>query len=268
MMIYGEPKLGKSGLVQQMCFDVSTGKCFLDMPVRRPVKTYYLQLEISPAFFKGRLLDTKRRSDNLYVETSLKPVYLNHPTGIKFMRDRIEAIHPEVVVVDPLYKVFLGDILSAKDAETFTHAIDEIIDDYGVTFVIIHHSRKTSDSDHGVLQEGLGSIVWTAWFESIVRMKKAGPDLVLMEAELRNSKREFDGIKLRLVRERFCFERAMFHSPQDLSMTILKCLTTPLTSGKLMGLTNSPRAKVDETLKMLESGGLVSRDSGGNWSRV
>lgn len=268
MMLYGEPKIGKSGLVQQMCFDLANGNNFLDMSVPRAVRTYYLQLEISPAFFKDRLATTKRKSDNLWVETSMKPVYLNHNSGVEFLKQRLDAIHPEVVVIDPLYKVFLGDILSAKDAESFTHTMDEVIDEYGITLVIVHHSRKSGENDHGVLQEGLGTIVWTAWFESIVRLKKSGPDLVYLEAELRNSKREFEGTRLRLNRELFCFERDVFKSTEDLTLRIMRVLTTPLTSGKIAALTYSTRTKVDESLKSLAEGGLVKRDSGGNWYRV
>jgi len=86
---------------------------------------------------------------------------------------------PLVVVLDPLYKMFNRDISSEVDVKPLLDKIDlimgEVKDSIGVSFIIVHHTRKARTDDAGMpismgSQDATGSRAWMRWADTILRI--------------------------------------------------------------------------------------------------
>lgn len=95
-----------------------------------------------------------------------QPFHLDDRDDIEELRFRIEEFKPIMVVLDPLDSFFGGDENSAKDTKIVRRAIDELIDEYDVTFVILHHETKSSDKP-----TPRGSGAWYGWADSVLHVK-------------------------------------------------------------------------------------------------
>ena len=95
-----------------------------------------------------------------------QPFHLDSREDVDELRGRIEELKPIMIVLDPLDSFFGGDENSAKDTKLVRRAIDELIDDYNVTFVILHHETKSSDKP-----TPRGSGAWYGWVDSVLHVK-------------------------------------------------------------------------------------------------
>ncbi len=105
-------------------------------------------------------------------------VRMVNKAGLEFfaaLRNLLADYQPDMVWIDPLLCYLGGDSNSAEDVATFTGQIDEIAQDTGTLFHIIHHTGKpkTSNDTKGfttadLMYAGLGSSVLTNWARAIM----------------------------------------------------------------------------------------------------
>ena len=189
MIIYGRYKSLKSMLCLDLAFSLASGEPWLgfDTPTSGS-KVLYLQLEISYPLFRSRLSKSwsfretlvedkdKVSARNLHFWTQhwLK---LDQPQGISIIDHYLEEIHPDVLIIDPLYKVVTGNLLTVLDMQKLVDALDILIGKHGCSVILISHTRK------GVMEMGewgsddlIGSFVFSAWADTVLKIERRGGD--------------------------------------------------------------------------------------------
>lgn len=86
---------------------------------------------------------------------------------------------PLVVILDPLYKIFNRNISDESDVKPLLDKIDlimeEVKDTVGVSFIIVHHTRKSHIDETGApinlgSQDATGSRAWMRWADTVLRI--------------------------------------------------------------------------------------------------
>lgn len=168
-VLAGAPKIGKSWMVLQLCLAVAQGKPFLGMATKKS-RVLYISLEDSQYRLQERL---NRISDegceNLYLATSCSPL------GEELAREITQfSLHHEntrLVVIDTFQKIreqtsqmsYSGDY---ADVSYMKHIADQL----GITLLLVHHTRKMSDSD--VLNEISGTNGIAGSADTLMILKK------------------------------------------------------------------------------------------------
>ena len=83
---------------------------------------------------------------------------LNTPVGYQKTSDAIRALpnSPEIIVVDTLHRFLEGDENSATDAKTMLDACSALIQEFGCSVILVHHTGVSSEAQH----RGRGSSAW------------------------------------------------------------------------------------------------------------
>ncbi len=223
MELYAPRKSGKSFLAMQLARCIGAGEDFLGMPTMSG-RVLYLQFELSPEVLQSRMKLTGLEYPNVFVGTTFG-MKLDQKGGQTQLLTALEAINPQVVILDPFYKIIMGDENEAKDVKIITDFLDDqVIDrgDSGCSVVIIHHSGK--DISRG----GRGSSLLEGWVDSYIEMKQLGGNGDDIPAK---------GLRIRLM------PRALRHAelPPEPIEAVLKDFEFVLT-----GREESIREKVEE----------------------
>ena len=162
--VYGQAKSGKSYLSVQLARCIASGEPFLGIPTEK-ASVLYLQFELGEAILQARMRSTGKDYEGVYVGTTFS-MKLDRPSGRTQFDTAISAIQPQVVIIDPFYKIISGDENESKDVKVITDFLDEIIDIYNCAILIIHHSGK--DLERG----GRGSSILEGWVDSYIELRK------------------------------------------------------------------------------------------------
>ena len=177
VILFGRYKSLKSMLATQMCLAISRGDDWLGFKTTK-LKVLYLQLEVPPPQLHNRI--TKMTHNNngienqnfwLWYEPSLK---LDTHNGITKLTHRLEEIRPDVLVIDPVYKV----VTDTNNVTVFIDQIDELKEQFGLSILMVHHPRKRSndpkkgEKEFGDADDMLGSSIFLDWADSVIRVER------------------------------------------------------------------------------------------------
>jgi RecA-family ATPase len=99
-----------------------------------------------------------------------------------------------LVVIDPIYKIVSGDLLSANHIQKLTDWLDILMETHGVSIVLVHHSRKGSGEDTWGSDNMLGSSIFNNWADSIIEIQRQQFAEVLVKFEnIRHAKTDIGG---------------------------------------------------------------------------
>jgi len=163
-LFFGPDKGGKSFLALQLARCIGVGEPFVNIPTNWG-KVLYLQFEMGMAVLRERMADTGQEYLNVYVGTTFD-MKLDASKGQAKLQLAIEEIKPQVVILDPLFKIADGDENSVQDARKVTDFLDTMIEKYNCSFLIIHHSGKDP------AQGARGTSHFNDWNEAVVELKK------------------------------------------------------------------------------------------------
>ena len=169
LIIAGDTGLGKSYLALQVAWESALGLPWLGIwPIRRPLRTFLLQVEVAEPVFKERcrrLATGRGLPPNLDVLTmedfSLKD-------GAQSLTDTIAAGHYELVVLDPLYMMHDGDENAVHTIRPTQRIVDEIRRELGTTFIFVHHVRKSMPGERPSINMLRGSSGWPGWVDTVL----------------------------------------------------------------------------------------------------
>jgi len=152
--LFGEPASGKSLIILEMGFCISTGIEWYGHKTTLGSVIYIAGEGFNGLQRRLKSLEIKygRKAPNLYL--SQAPAAFTEPESAKSVADAIETVCPtaSVVIIDTLHRNFGGgDENSSKDFGLFTSNIDKYIRKDGKTVVLVHHSG------HGNSNRGRGS---------------------------------------------------------------------------------------------------------------
>lgn len=193
-IVAGMPKTFKSTLVHDLIVSVASGTPFLGKyPVLDPGPVIVIQNENADYVMKDRTekLILHRGLGGVAEPTSKYTLRLQFPKElpISFInqqgfllnneehRASLEALikeqQPVLVVLDPLYLMFDGDLNSAKDLNPVLNWLLYIKNEYKTSVMLIHHYNKGSQG--GVSKGGsrmMGSVILYGWVESAWYLSK------------------------------------------------------------------------------------------------
>ncbi len=159
----GAPKLGKSFLMAQLAYHISTGTPLWNFDVRKGI-VLYLALEDDYHRLQERLyrMFGTESTDNLYFSVSAGQL----GNGLDEQLSNFMAKHfdTRLIIVDTLQKVHEvgGDNYSyANDYEIITR-LKKFADSYGICLLLVHHTRKQNSDDKFDMISGTNGLLGAA----------------------------------------------------------------------------------------------------------
>lgn len=191
MVIGGEPKVGKTMILLNLLCALASDGYWLGRKVSR-AKVLYINMEVDEYILYERLSHILDKYEN--VDDSL--MYFMHLRGcelgfedlFRYIENNILQIGGvDVVIVDPIYKLFAGDENSAKEVSKLVSMIDRFFVNNGITFIFAHHLNKSSSDKVFVplINRLSGSGVFTRYPEAIMNVSRYGENCVRIDYYLR-----------------------------------------------------------------------------------
>ena len=191
-IVAGQPKVFKSTFVQDLSVSVASGKPFLGRyKVHDPGPVLIIQNENTASMIKdrnekmmahkglvGKVVKLNRRNLRVRYPQSL-PIYYINQRGFTFddeeqkkiIEDTVKEIKPVLVIFDPLYLMFGGDINSAKELQGVLKWLLDMKNNCGTAIMLVHHYNKGTGESRGG-QKMLGSVTLHGWVESAWYMRR------------------------------------------------------------------------------------------------
>lgn len=162
-LFVGAPKLGKSFLMAQLAYHVSTGTPLWNYPVRKGT-VLYLALEDDYSRLQNRLYQMfgAESAESLYFSVSASPLGNGLDEQLQnFVREHADTV---LIIIDTLQKVreFGGDGYSyASDYDIITR-LKRFSDSNGVCLMLVHHTRKQHADDKFDMISGTNGLLGAA----------------------------------------------------------------------------------------------------------
>lgn len=147
ILMSADSGVGKSTIVAQMAMSLSSGTPLFGALNTRKVKVYVIQVEgdyeesIERIRFMSKVLpfdaDYLCWDENRMLDVSNKD-------GINMAIDRIKSKmeKPDVIFIDPIYKLSTKDISTGEGALMIVNFSDRLYDYFGSTNFLVHHNTK------------------------------------------------------------------------------------------------------------------------------
>ncbi|MBA7491099.1 hypothetical protein ES702_01644 [subsurface metagenome] len=193
-MLVGKAKEGKTMLALNIALCLATATPFLMrkgeniglFPVPEVKKTLFLLREnvdkTIQAFLEKqstglrKILDKNIREElNSISFVRPKTTYLDLQRGLSELRDLLDTHRPALVVLDPLSRFLTSDMNSMQTAIKVANMIDNLGEEYGCAFLLVHHFRKLGkdDIDTGdIFQRITGSSGWRNSYVSCLALER------------------------------------------------------------------------------------------------
>lgn len=184
----------KTWLAMAMGMSVATGLPFCDKYSVKQGRVLVVQQEDSKHILRQRMktigaelvrqfMSTVDKSDllnpnlftfltspalDMYVsDTTLR---LDNPKAMDNFRRLIDAARYDLIVIDPLYAMAETDDYMAKSAQKLVE-LKRMRDAFGTSFLVLHHTKKTTDAVNINRQDIWGSQLLNAWLEVGIQIR-------------------------------------------------------------------------------------------------
>ena len=147
-LLAGAPKVGKSFLVAQLAFHISTGQPLWDFPVQKST-VLYLALEDDYRRLQDRMFRMfgVESTEHLHFATCAKQV----GSGLEEQLEMFLREHPDtrLIIIDTLQKVreLGGEAYSYAGDYEIVGKLKTFADKHGFCLLLVHHTRKQPASD-------------------------------------------------------------------------------------------------------------------------
>lgn len=190
MLLYGDPKVGKSYAALQLGAAISAGVDWLDFKIPQPAPVVYIQLDTPRSLWAKRVDELTeshavealwfgdRESLNAYPFDILNPEHFATLTTalrtITATSDEGHPVHidPGVVIIDTLREAHSGDENDSTAMQEVIAHLDAAVKP--AALILISHARKsTADAGHDLMNDNRGSNYLVGRMDSIVRFSKS-----------------------------------------------------------------------------------------------
>ena len=201
----GAPKLGKSYLMSQLAYHVSTGTPLWGFPVRQGT-VLYLALEDDFSRLQERLYRMFGTAENESLFFSVSANQLGK--GLDEQLSRFLREHPDtsLVIIDTLQKVREadGDNYSyANDYQIITR-LKSLADTYGICLMAVHHTRKQKAEDAFDRISGTNGLMGAADGAFLFQKEKRTSNAAILEVSGRDQQDQ--RIYLLRSEEKLCWD--------------------------------------------------------------
>lgn len=180
MLISGSSKAGKSFLLMELAIALSEGASWLGFKCKKS-KVLYVNLEIDSASCINRFAEIykalkipPKHSDDISIWNLRGHAVPLDKLVPKLLR-RINNLHYDAVIIDPIYKVIMGDENNASEMGAFCNQFDKICNESGCATIYCHHHSKGAQGFKKAMDRASGSGVFA-------RDPDAQLDMIQLEA--------------------------------------------------------------------------------------
>ncbi len=207
MMIVGASKTGKSMLLSELAIAIAEGEKWLGRQCARG-KVLYVNLEIPEDTFGNRIIDIYNclglsPNGNLTVWNLRGYATQMDKLTPKLVR-RARKLQPDVVIIDPIYKVLTGDENSAEQMARFCNEFDKVCTQLNASTIYCHHHSKGAQGGKNSMDRASGSGVFARDPDALIDLTQvknkgdAEDEAVAMRVE--GTLREFPPFKPLIIR--------------------------------------------------------------------
>lgn len=163
-LFVGAPKLGKSFLMAQLAYHISTGTPLWNYPAVRKGTVLYLALEDDYSRLQKRLYQMfgTESTENLYFSVSASQL----GSGLDEQLQNFVREHPDtgLIIIDTLQKVreVGGDSYSYANDYDIIARLKQFADNSGVCLMLVHHTRKQKADDPYDMISGTNGLLGAA----------------------------------------------------------------------------------------------------------
>ena len=165
MLIAGPSKAGKTFLLMYLAIAIAEGIDWLKFRCKKG-KVLYINLEIDDSSAIHRMyaiyeaLGIQPKNDGNVVLWNLRghaePMDQLVPTILHRLRNR----HFDAIIIDPIYKVIMGDENTATDMGKFCNEFDKLCTELGCSVIMCHHHSKGAQGGKKSMDRSSGSGVF------------------------------------------------------------------------------------------------------------
>ena len=170
----GAPKVGKSFLMAQLAYHVSTGQKLWEYYDVRPGTVLYLALEDDYQRLQERMFRMfgVEGTDKLHFATCAKQL----GNGLDEQLDKFVREHPDtrLIIIDTLQKVreMGGEAYSYADDYQIVGRLKQFADRKGLCLLVVHHTRKQPSGDKFEMISGTTGLLGCADGAFILQKEK------------------------------------------------------------------------------------------------
>ena len=242
----GAPKVGKSFLVAQLAYHVSTGKRLWEYDVR-PGTVLYLALEDDYQRLQERMyrMFGVEGTDKLHFATYAKQL----GNGLNEQLDKFVQEHPDtrLIIIDTLQKIreIGGEAYSYADDYQIVGRLKQFADKKGLCLLVVHHTRKQPSGDKFEMISGTTGLLGCADGAFILQKEKRTDSAATLDVVGRDQPDQ----RIHLVRDEVRLtwdfdhaERELWKEPPDPLLVKLSELVTaerPVWSGSATELVDA-----------------------------
>ena len=215
----GAPKLGKSFLMLQLAYHVSTGTPLWGFPVQQ-WDVLYLSLEDDHARLQGRLYRMFGANATEHLHLCTKAHTIQEGLAIQLSRFLVHHQDTGLVIIDTLQKIrdVYSDTYSYSNDYQLIAYLKSLAEYHGICLILVHHTRKQQSDDSFDMVSGTNGLTGAADATLILsKAKRTGGT-----ASLQITGRDQEDQIIHLVRneENLCWglerlERELWKTPPD-----------------------------------------------------
>lgn len=165
MLLVGPSKAGKSFALIELAIAIAEGGRWFDFKCRQG-KVLYINLEIDSASCIHRFIDVYNALD--VPPANLQNIEIWNLRGAAIPMDRLapkiirraKKYGFKAIIIDPIYKVIMGDENAAGDMAKFCNQFDLLCRDLGVSCIYCHHHSKGQQGQKKTMDRASGSGVF------------------------------------------------------------------------------------------------------------
>lgn len=197
LVIIASPKMKKSLFLLDFTIHLAAGLDFLHWKVAKPRRVVLLNLEIQANHFHKRVLSICNSigihpddlGDRLHV-INCRGLGIEGPEGVELIARAVEAYEPEVVTIDPLYKIQGGPENDIESGKKILSGFDSFIARTGAALCYVHHDAKGNSGDRNTVDRGAGSNIISRDYDACITLTPHATDksAIVIDTMLRNYK--------------------------------------------------------------------------------
>ena len=179
MLVYGDPKVKKSWLVEHIGYSIATGTNWIGFRTV-PARVLMCQFEVSPYSYQYRLKLMSRHFANIgqpntYFEMTRPITYLEHDELYNSFNAEIRESNcqPQVIILDCMSACFGGDENSGEQMAAFIERISTLKQNYNASLILVHHANKNILNPSSV-SKARGHSRLTGWVDTLLYMAEIG----------------------------------------------------------------------------------------------
>lgn len=165
LLIAGPSKAGKNFLLMELAIAIAEGNSWLGFPCKKG-KVLYINLEIDKPSCIHRFLDIYAAlgMDANHTDDIIMWNLRGHAIPLDELAPKIiqkvQALHLDAIIVDPIYKVITGDENSATDMASFCNQFDLLCTELDCAAIYCHHHSKGAQGSKRAMDRSSGSGVF------------------------------------------------------------------------------------------------------------